>query len=67
MTEALGSPTTLIALIMPCGQEIQIVQNPQRDGRDLILASKLLGGDQDDEGKMLYALPTWQDMSQCVT
>ena len=32
-----------------------------RDGRDLILASKLSGIDQVAGGEILYVLPTWQD------
>ena len=38
-----------------------------KDSCDLILASKLSGGDQDTGGQMLYALPTWQDMSHYAT
>ena len=67
MTEALETQTTPIALIMPCGQEIQIVQNLQGMVTTSFLASDLSRGDQDAGGQMLYALPTWQDTSQCTT
>ena len=59
MTEALQNQTTPIAFNLATWPKNMNRPKSTRDGRDLILASQLSGGDQDTEGQMLYALPEW--------
>ena len=67
MTKALETQKAPIALIYAMWQRNTNRLKFTRDGRNLILELKLLGGDQDAGGQMLYAMPTWQDTSQYTT
>ena len=58
MTKALETQKAPIALIYAMWQRNTNRLKFTRDGHNLILELKLLGGDQDARGQMLYAMPT---------